>query len=229
MTSPADTSMPSGDWIAVVHDDPRARERTVSALLTAGYPARGAGSAEEALYLVREEQPRLVITEVELPGQSGYELRRLLHERFGDRLPVLFVSALPTACDVTVGSTGDEVIERLFDPGEIVVRVRRALAASDVSFAPSAQTESQDLTPREREVLRLLAEGLSQTQIAGRLATGTPTVAAQIQRILEKLQSHSRAETDAWTYAPSSAPGTAEPALSAQVGAGGYEARDGSS
>jgi hypothetical protein len=78
-------------------------------------------------------------------------------------------------------------------------------------------------------VLRLLAEGLSQTQIAGRLATGTPTVAAQIQRILEKLQSHSRAETDAWTYAPSSAPGTAEPALSAQVGAGGYEARDGSS
>ncbi len=203
-------------WIAVVDDDAALRELILTALSLAGYAARGAESAEKALEFFQEEQPALVITDIVLPGQSGYELCRILRERFGDRLPVLFVSGIRTeAFDVTAGFLigGDDYIVKPFEPGEIVVRVRRALARSAVSSIRNTHTEGHDLTAREREVLGLLAEGLSQKQIAALLVISSTTVATHIQRILGKLQLHSRAEAVAWAYRTNSFGDSAEPTV----------------
>jgi len=78
--------------------------------------------------------------------------------------------------------------------------VRRALARAAASSVREPQADAHDLTRREREVLLLLAEGLSQKEIATRLVISSTTVATHIQRILSKLELHSRAEAVAWAH-----------------------------
>jgi len=77
-----------------------------------------------------------------------------------------------------------------FDPDELLARVRRL--ASRSARRPSGV--GYDLTRREREVLRLLAAGISQEGIASRLFISPKTVATHIQRVLAKLGVHSRAQ-----------------------------------
>ena len=77
-------------------------------------------------------------------------------------------------------------------PEELVARVRRALTRS-AELGRTNGAATNGLTPREREVLSLLAEGLTQDEIADRLVISPKTVATHIQRILGKLDVRSRA------------------------------------
>jgi DNA-binding NarL/FixJ family response regulator len=84
-----------------------------------------------------------------------------------------------------------------FDEGELLARIRSSLRHSesvprgiDVASTPSIAL----LTAREREVLKLLARGLTQIDIAGKLVISPKTVGTHIQRILGKLGVHSRAQ-----------------------------------
>jgi DNA-binding NarL/FixJ family response regulator len=206
---------PGGRWIAVVDDDEAIQELIAHTLGTAGYTVRTAGSAEDAIELVRNEVPTLVITDISLPGQSGYELCHILRERFGEALPIIFISGVRTEpFDQMAGFLlgADDFIVKPFDPGDILVHVRRALARSATLSGRDAPGQDHDLTAREREVLGLLADGLSQKQIAAKLVISSTTVATHIQRILGKLQLHSRAEAVAWAYRTGVLGTTVEPA-----------------
>jgi DNA-binding NarL/FixJ family response regulator len=90
----------------------------------------------------------------------------------------------------------DDYIVKPFARGEFIARVRRAI---DRSSASQASTRSS-LTPRELEVLKLLAEGLGHKKIAQALFITPKTVATHIQRILTKLDVHSRAEAVAYAH-----------------------------
>ena len=192
------------EWILVVEDDASLRELIVTVLGVAGYAVRAAASAEEALELTADARPAVVVTDIVLKAQSGYELCRILRERFGESLPIMFMSGVRTErFDVVAGFLigCDDYIVKPFAAGEIVARVRRAVArtaAAPQLVASSGQTHN--LTSRESEVLALLAEGLSQKEIAARLIISSKTVATHIQRILSKLDLHSRAEAVAWAY-----------------------------
>jgi DNA-binding NarL/FixJ family response regulator len=195
-------STPRG-WVLVVEDDPGGRELILTTLGTAGYEARGAATAAEALEFTRDERPALVLTDVALPSLSGYELCHILRERFGETLPIIFVSGVRTEdFDLVAGFLigADDYIVKPFVPGELIARVRRSLARSATSHIQSPQTSAHELTPRECEVLGLLAEGLSQKEIAARLVISSKTVSTHIQRMLGKLDLHSRAEAVAWAY-----------------------------
>jgi|SRR5215211_1860575 len=96
----------------------------------------------------------------------------------------------------------DDYVVKPFDPDELLARIRAVLrrarpvgTAEDVSSAADLQ-----LTPREQEVLRLLAGGTRQLDIAGELFISPKTVATHIQRILGKLGVHSRAEAVALAH-----------------------------
>jgi DNA-binding response OmpR family regulator len=117
-----------------------------------------AATGEVALTLAVEHEPAAVILDVKLPGLSGYEVCRQLRERFGEKLPIVFVSGERAESHDRVAGLmigADDYVVKPFSPDELVARIQRLL----VRAAPT-HTDAGDwaeLTPREREVLDLLA------------------------------------------------------------------------
>jgi len=108
---------------------------------------------------------------------------------------------------------GDDYLVKPIDSDEFLARVRRAIARSQRGSASSSTpSRSLDLTKRELEVLGQLARGHAQSEIAADLVISPKTVASHIQRILAKLDVHSRAQAVAVAYesglirGPTSAP-----------------------
>jgi two-component system, NarL family, nitrate/nitrite response regulator NarL len=194
-----------GKRILVVDQDARFRASVVSLVQGAGYEAISAGSGEEALFLARTESPHLAILDVELPGISGYEVCRRLREDV-HAIGIVFVSdtrtdSLDRAAGLLIGA--DDYLAKPFAPDELLARIRPLLARNGVEHAPARPAPvalEAALTAREQEVLRLLADGLSQGGIAERLVISPKTVAAHIDHILGKLGVHSRAEAVAVAY-----------------------------
>ena len=180
--------------VLVVDDDENLRELVTTLLERAGYPTLGFESGEEILAFPMG-RPALVILDVRLPGLSGYEVCRELKDLFGSSLPVLLVSAVrieafDRAAGLLIGA--DDYMVKPLDPDELIARVRRHLAPRPRGTEADAGVEL--LTPRELEVLRLLADGMGQSEIAERLVISPKTVATHIQHILTKLGVHSRAQ-----------------------------------
>jgi DNA-binding NarL/FixJ family response regulator len=179
--------------VLVVDDDPDFRTLVSSLLASVGYSTVEAGSGEEALASARQQTPAAVLLDVRLPRISGYEVCHQLRRQLGEGLPILFVSGERTEpLDRTAGLLigADEYLLKPLDLDEFLARMHRL-----VGRAPSWNAKERfGLTKRERDVLALLAEGLSQKEIARELVISTKTVAAHIQNTLGKLGVHSRTQ-----------------------------------
>jgi DNA-binding NarL/FixJ family response regulator len=158
-----------------------------------GYGVSEAGRGDEALDVARRARPNVAVLEIPLPVLSGYEVCRALKEEFGPSFPVLFLSGERTesydrVAGLLIGA--DDYLVKPYAPDELLARIRllEERARSAVEATASA------LTPREREVLGLLSHGLTQKEIAGRLAISPKTVGTHIEHILRKLGVHSRAQ-----------------------------------
>jgi DNA-binding NarL/FixJ family response regulator len=183
----------------VVDDDRNLRTLVKSLLEPLGYAVSEASTAAEALSIASDERPALVLLDVHLPGISGYEVCQQLREEFGDDVAIVFVSGERThELDRTAGMLlgADDYIVKPFDLGEFIARVRRTADRT----APARKANGSALTPRELEVLKLLASGQGQKKIAQALFITPKTVATHIQRILTKLDLHSRAEAVAYAH-----------------------------
>jgi DNA-binding response OmpR family regulator len=185
--------------VVVVDDDAVAGDQIRGLLEAAGYDVSVIGSGEEALEVARTEPPRLVVLDVCLPGISGYEVCRELRNRFGEGLPIIFISASRTdsydrVAGLVVG--GDEYLTKPFADDELLIPVRRLLRRS----APLPAAIASRLTKREREVLALLAEGLDPREIATRLVLSRKTVATHLEHVLYKLGVHTQAQAVAAAY-----------------------------
>jgi DNA-binding NarL/FixJ family response regulator len=185
--------------ILVVDDDEGFRSMLSVVFRQAGYRAREAATGEEALELARRERPALVVLDVCLPGISGYEVCHELREAFGDRLPIVFVSGQRTeSLDRVAGLLlgGDDYLVKPFAPDELLIRVHKLIRRA----APFSAAAGPRLTTRELDVLRLLADGLGQDEIAERLFISAKTVATHIEHILAKLGVRSRAQAVALAF-----------------------------
>jgi DNA-binding NarL/FixJ family response regulator len=179
--------------VLVVDGDPASCAALSEALERAGYRTQQVPTGEEALRAAGRERPALVIMETHLPGTSGYEIVREFRERYGENLPIIFVSAARTEeTDMVAGLLlgADDYLAKPVPLDHLLARVRRLVAQS----APVAGPIPSRLTRREQEVLGLLADGLEQDDIARRLFISPKTVAKHIERILSKLGVHSRAQ-----------------------------------
>jgi DNA-binding NarL/FixJ family response regulator len=182
--------------ILVVEDDAFLADLLADALGHAGWTPVVARSSREAVAAAHESQLAAAVLDVTLPDGTGYELCRSLREQYGDALPIVLVSGVRVeSYDRVAGLLlgADDYLPKPFEPDELVVRLRRLL---ERSHAVSAR----DLTGREHEVLTLLAEGMTQGEIAERLVIASKTVATHIERILGKLGVHSRAQAVACAY-----------------------------
>jgi DNA-binding NarL/FixJ family response regulator len=181
------------DEILVADDDPESRRAIAEALGRAGHATEAVADGDEALAVAEQRRPALVITEVLLPGASGYELCRAVKDWYGPRVPVMLTSDRRTepadrAAGFLIGA--DDYVIKPVLPAELVLRVRHLLAGPGAGDLGGVEK----LTPRERDVMRLLTEGLSQVEIAERLVITQRTVAKHVEHILSKLRVHTRTQ-----------------------------------
>jgi DNA-binding NarL/FixJ family response regulator len=165
-----------------------------------------ASDGEEATRVCRRLHPDVILMDVRMPGTDGIEATRQLAAE-ADRPRVLVLTTFDLDEYVydalRAGASGfllkDVTAERLFDAVRIIA-AGDALLAPNITrrliseFAhqhpsPAATTilRLDELTPRETEVLRLLAEGLSNPEIAARLVVTEETVKTHVSRVLRKL------------------------------------------
>lgn len=186
--------------ILIVDSDRQMCEAVFRLLLQAGhYPVSVATTAARALESVRRRCPRLVLLEVALYEVSGLELCRELRDEHGPTLPIMFVSKegadpMKRVAGLLVGA--NDYLAMPFLPDELLARVRALTRRS----APTVAARNANLTPREHEVLGLMADGLGQKNIAGQLAVSSKTVGNHIEHILRKLGVHSRAQAIAFAF-----------------------------
>jgi DNA-binding NarL/FixJ family response regulator len=184
--------------ILVVDDDAGVRRLVCSTLEEAGFSPLAAGDAAGALAAASGNVVDLAIVDVNLPRVSGYELCRRLKEA-RSTLPVIFVSGVRTEWYDRVGGLllgADDYLLKPFVLDELVARVRCLLRRAGATVPASLAS----LTKRELEVLRLLALGGSQREIAADLVISPRTVGTHIEHILEKLGVRSRSQAIALAY-----------------------------
>jgi DNA-binding NarL/FixJ family response regulator len=192
--------------ILIVDSDDASRLTAVQVAVRLGYEARPTPTGEELLERLGHDRPALAIVEVELPGHAnGLEVMRQLHDEFGGDLPVILVSAeridaFDRAAGLMLGA--DDYLLKPLDGGELLARIKRSLRRS--ALAPNGNGNGNghesSLSPRERQILALLAEGRTQSQIATALVISSKTVATHIQHILSKLGVQSRAQAVAIAF-----------------------------
>ena len=130
----------------------------------------------------------------EADGRIGRQLR----DEFGEELPVVFVSGdrtepLDQAAGLLLGA--DDYVVKPFDSDELLARMRRLVTRSGQDGRGSGvASTSHDLTPRELQVLQLLARGLRASQVAEELVISPKTVRNYVSNIISKLQVADRAQ-----------------------------------
>lgn len=177
--------------------DERCRTSMAGLLGRAGFRTREAATGEEALAAAREERPALVVLEVSLPDVSGYSVCRQLRGSFGETLPIVFVSGERTEPNDRVAGLligADEYLGKPLSADEFLLRVQR------LAQRPTAHAAAAVLTAREHEVLTLLAQGLSQKEIARHLYLSPKTVNTYTERLYEKLGVHSKSQAVAAAF-----------------------------
>jgi DNA-binding NarL/FixJ family response regulator len=165
-------------------------------------------TGENALHALPKNPPQVVIMDIQLPGMSGIQctarLRQLLpdiqvlvYTVYGDD-ELVFKALKAGACGYLLKrSTRNEILEAIFDvhqggapmSGEIARKVVRSFAE------PPAPRETGRLTPRQEEILGLLARGFVAKEIADRLGISFDTVRFHLKDIYAKL--HVRTKTEA--------------------------------
>ena len=147
-------------------------------------------------------QPACLMLDVRMPGISGLALfDRLLGMGLTDRLPVIFLTGhgdVPTAVDAVKRGAFD-FCEKPFSDNALVDRIEQALAASTAVLAASGQRQRlhallDELTERERDVMRLVAGGRPNKLIADELGISVRTVEVHRARVFEKMEVKSAVE-----------------------------------
>ena len=192
--------------IIVVDDHPIVRQGLVATLDDeADFEVVGAASsAEEAVVLVERQRPEVILLDLELPGMSGVEAIPRLREA-SPATRVLVFTAYDTDERVlsAVRSGAGGYLLKGAAVAEIAAAIRTVVAGGTV-LAPSAAAKLADavraprgagpLTAREREVLRLVAQGLPGKQIAGALGISERTVKFHTASLIRKLGADNRAQ-----------------------------------
>ena len=182
---------------AVVADpDPGARADVAGLVARLGCVALEVTTADAVLEIVERQTPSIVVLDVALEDGSAYECCRTLREQYGEGLPIVLVSEHRVdPSDEVAGLLlgADEYLAKPLHPAIFTARMRRLL----LRVQPRSIRRSP-LTPREDEVLTLLATGVPAAEIASRLHITPKTTATHIEHILAKIGAHSRAEAVAF-------------------------------
>ncbi|WP_372395819.1 response regulator [Azospirillum sp. HJ39] len=198
--TPAAPATPVVPVAFVVDDDEAVRDALALHLELAGLAVRCCGSAAEFLAAASPEQPGCAILDIRMPGMDGLDLQQEMVRR-GLTLPVIVITGHgDVSAAVRAFRAGAvDFLQKPFDEDLLIERVQEAfgrdLAArrADVETA-EIRSRLTLLSPRELEVMDLVAQGLPNKTIAHRLAIGIRTVETHRARVLEKMEARNAPE-----------------------------------
>lgn len=183
--------------VFVIDDDPGMRAAFESLLRSVGHAVRTFATTEAFREAARPETPACLVLDVRLPGASGLEFQAEL-ARLGVGMPVVFVSAhADVAMSVAAMKAGAlEFLTKPVRDQDLLDAVHRGLGLDRAARATRAQQadlarRAADLTPREREVVGLVAGGLPNKLIAARLDLSEVTVKVHRAQAMKKLKAAS--------------------------------------
>jgi DNA-binding NarL/FixJ family response regulator len=179
-----------------------------------------AADGADAVRVAREQTPDVILMDVRMPGMDGIEATRLLTHSGPHTPRVLILTTFDldeyVYDAIRAGASGfllkDVTPERLFDAVRVIAagdallapaitrRLIGEFAALHRDPPPGPGTALAALTPRENEVLRLVAEGLSNPEIAARLTVSEETVKTHVSRVLTKLGIRDRTQAVVLAY-----------------------------
>ena len=180
--------------VFVVDDDPDVR-RSISILArSVDLHVETFPSAQDFLQTYSDERAGCLVLDVRMPGMSGLELQQQLAEN-QSRIPIIVLTAYAEVSMATQAMRGGalDFIQKPYSPQALLERIYEAIQVdADERLKRNEQSRAvqlaASLSPRERQVMKLLATGYSTKQIAAQLEISIKTVDNHRSKILEKMQ-----------------------------------------
>lgn len=186
----------ANELVYLVDDDRRVQDALSALLLANGRNVRAFSSGREFLDTPRQNVVACLILDMKMPGMSGLEVQKLI--RMDSPIPVIFITGMGDVPSVVLAMKGGAVdfLTKPVDEDALMRAVDAALARAhvlrkEVEDATTLQALYQSLTPREQEILPLLASGLLNKQAAAILGITEYTVQVHRGHIMRKMQADS--------------------------------------
>lgn len=186
--------------VFVVDDDVSVRESLELLINIEGWQPETFASAQEFLDRPRVFVPSCLLLDISLPGLNGLDLqKRIAVERA--EMPIVFITGYgdvpKTVQAMKAGAV--EFLTKPFNEELLLTAIRQALERSRLALAHEAEMQAlrdryASLTPREREVMRLVVSGLLNKQVGGELGISEITVKAHRGQVMQKMMANSVAD-----------------------------------
>jgi DNA-binding NarL/FixJ family response regulator len=200
--------------LLLIDDDPNLILLVQDYLEFQGYEVITADNGQDALEILQDYVPDLIICDIMMPDIDGYEVvERIRQDSRISWIPVIFLSAKGQTSDRVKGlNTGADVyLVKPFEPEELVAQVESTLKQANRFMEQSGGTTPTyeqgekiqvpagvTLTRTETKVVQLVAQGLANREIAENLNVSQRTVESHVSNMLNKTRLHNRTELARW-------------------------------
>jgi len=186
--------------VFVVDDDPSVRRAIKRLIESVGLKVELLGSAQEFRALQRPDAPSCLVLDIRLPGISGLDFQRQLAEA-NIHIPIIFITGHGDI-RMSVRAMKARAVEfltkpfhdqDLLDAIQLALEKDRSRRGREMGLA-ALRERFESLSPREREVVSMVASGMLNKQVAAQIGIAENTVKVHRSRAMEKLQAQSTAD-----------------------------------
>ena len=172
--------------IHLIEDDVSQRDSIESLLAFKGFITKSYSTAKDFLQTLPFERPAIVITDIQLPDISGVELHHALIEK-NINIPIIFISG-EASIQQSIDAMKQGAIEFLVKPFEIDELINAITKAIHIELKEiNLNLLIENLSPREREVYKLLLKGHNNQELIDKLHLSLPTVKQYKSEVMRKL------------------------------------------